>query len=182
MNDYVMCVRAVRGGQFVADVGPTKFLAVPPQNQIPSPSHAISAAAWYKAVRDNAEWTNANGKPRGDILFIVHGYNINGAEVIQRHRRLRDDLAALGFKGIVVSFDWPSDDKALAYLPDRHNAKTTAFKLVSDGISYLSQQQAPTCTINIHVLGHSTGAYVIREAFDDADDAGGLANMAWSVS
>ena len=107
---------------------------------------------------------------------------MNGAEVIQRHRRLRDDLAGLGFKGVVVSFDWPSDDKALAYLPDRHNAKTTAFKLVSDGVSYLSEQQTPNCTINIHVLGHSTGAYVIREAFDDADDAGRLPNAAWSVS
>jgi len=32
--------------------------------------------------------------------------------------------------------------------------------------------------MNIHVLGHSTGAYVLTEAFDDADDTN-LANSAW---
>ena len=94
---------------------------------------------------------------------------------------VKDDLYAQGFKGVVVSFDWPSDDKTLAYLPDWHRAKATAFKLVSDGITYLSKQQTPTCTTNIHVLGHSTGAYVIREAFDDADDTG-LQNSSWNVS
>jgi esterase/lipase superfamily enzyme len=64
---------------------------------------------------------------------------------------------------------------------DRHDAKKTAMQLVSDGVRVLSEQQTPNCTINIHLLGHSTGAYVIREAFDDADDAR-LANNAWAVS
>ena len=180
MKDYLMSVRAVRSGEFVADVGPTKFLIVPP-GQLPSPSNAISASAWYKAVRADAVWTNDKDESRGDILFILHGYNMSEAEVIQRHRWLRHDLVGQGFKGVVVSFDWPSDDKALAYLPDRHKAKDTAFRLVSDGIAYLSEQQTPTCTINVHVLGHSTGAYVIREAFDDADDSG-LPNASWNVS
>jgi esterase/lipase superfamily enzyme len=45
----------------------------------------------------------------------------------------------------------------------------------------LSGAQTPDCTINVHVLGHSTGAYVIREAFDDADDTH-LPNAGWSVS
>jgi hypothetical protein len=103
------------------------------------------------------------------------------SEVMERHRRLKGDLLSLGFKGVVVSFDWPSDDKALAYLPDRHRAKNTALQLVSDGIAYLSENQSPGCTVNIHLLGHSTGAYVIREAFDDADDCA-LKNGAWSVS
>lgn len=83
---------------------------------------------------------------------------------------MKEDLLALGFKGVVVSFDWPSDDKTLAYLSDRHRAKDAAFRLVSDGIAYLSVEQTPTCSINIRVLGHSTGAYVIRKAFGNADD------------
>lgn len=180
MTDYLMSVRAIRNNEFVAIVGPTKFLIIPPDVS-PAPAQAITAAAWYKAVRNEAVWTNAQGDSRGDILFIVHGYNMSEEEVIQRHRRVRDDLLALGFKGVVVSFDWPSDDKTLAYLPDRHNAKATAFKLVSDGITYLSGQQNPLCTINVHLLGHSTGAYVIREAFDDADDTA-LPNASWNVS
>jgi esterase/lipase superfamily enzyme len=180
MSDYVMSVRAVAGRAFVADVGPTSFLEVPPGQQI-SPSQAISAAAWYKAVRAEAVWINSDKEARGDILFVVHGYNNTEREVLQRHQKIKNGLASLGFKGVVVSFDWPSDDKALAYLPDRHRAKASAFKLVSDGIAYLSGQQTPTCTINVHVLGHSTGAYVIREAFDDADDSG-MPNAAWNVS
>ncbi len=180
MDDYVLSVRAVRNGAFVADVGPSKFLVVPP-GQTPAPAQAITPAAWYKAVRAAAAWQNAQGEARGDLLFLVHGYNLSAAEVIQRHRRLKEDLMALGFKGVLVSFDWPSDDKALAYLPDRHRAKKTALRLVTDGIAYLSAQQTPACRINIHVFGHSTGAYVIREAFDDADDQE-LPNMSWTVS
>ncbi|MFZ1493086.1 MAG: alpha/beta hydrolase [Candidatus Competibacter denitrificans] len=180
MEDYVLSVRAVRSGAFVAEVGPSKFLVVP-AGQSPTPAHAVTQAAWYKVVRAAAAWQNHQGEPRGDLLFIVHGYNMNVDDVMQRHRRLKEDLLALGFKGVIVSFDWPSDDKTLAYLPDRHRAKETAFRLVSDGIAYLSAEQTPACTINIHVLGHSTGAYVIREAFDDADDKQ-LANMSWNVS
>jgi hypothetical protein len=180
MSDYVMSVRAVAGGAFVADVGPTRFLQVPTGQPL-TPAQAISAAAWYKAVRAAAVWANSEGEARGDILFVVHGYNNSEIEVMQRHQRIKDGLTSLGFKGAVVSFDWPSDDKALAYLPDRHRAKVSALKLVSDGIAYLSGQQTPSCTINVHVLGHSTGAYVIREAFDDADDSG-MPNAAWNVS
>jgi len=180
MDDYVLSVRAVRNGAFVADVGPSKFLVVPP-GQTPAPAQAIAPAAWYKAVRAAAAWQNAQGEARGDLLFLVHGYNLSVTEVIQRHRRLQEDLMALGFKGVLVSFDWPSDDKALAYLPDRHRAKETAFRLVSDGIAYLSAEQTPSCAVNVHVLGHSTGAYVVREAFDDADDKE-LPNMSWTVS
>lgn len=152
-----------------------------PPGQAPAPAQAITPAAWYQAVRAAAAWQNAQGEARGDLLFLVHGYNLSVAEVIQRHRRLQEDLMALGFKGVLVSFDWPSDDKALAYLPDRHRAKESALRLVSDGIAYLSAQQTPACAINIHVFGHSTGAYVVREAFDDADDRA-LPNPSWTVS
>jgi esterase/lipase superfamily enzyme len=82
---------------------------------------------------------------------------------------------------VIVSFDWPSDDEALAYLADRHRAKETALKLVSDGIAALSRRQTPDCATNIHLLCHSTGAYVVREAFDDADDTA-LKQSSWTVS
>ena len=180
MEDYIMTARAVRSGEFIPEVGPTKYLLVPP-GQTPSPSTTMTAQSWFKAVRAASVWTNDNGNERGDILFIVHGYNTSETEVMERHRRLRDDLVAEGFKGVVVSYDWPSDDKSLAYLPDRHRAKKTALQLVTDGITYLSARQTASCTINVHALGHSTGAYVLREAFDDADDTG-LPNGSWNVS
>lgn len=180
MLDYVMSVRAVRRSAFVAEVGESRFLLVPP-GETPAPSHGIAASAWYKAVLRAAAWQNAGGEARGDLLFILHGYNMSPGEVIDRHRRIRASLEGLGFRGVCVSFDWPSDDKALAYLPDRHRAKRAALSLVRDGIAWLSGRQAPDCTINVHALCHSTGAYVLREAFDDADDTA-LPNGAWSVS
>ncbi|MCW3478555.1 alpha/beta hydrolase [Neisseriaceae bacterium JH1-16] len=120
--DYVMSVRAVRAGRFIADIGPTRFLMVP-GGEDPVPGDAVAAGGWYKAVRNQSLWRNAQDEERGDILFIVHGYNLSESEVIQRHRRLNQDLRALGFLGVVISFDWPCDDKALAYLADRHRAE-----------------------------------------------------------
>lgn len=182
MTDYVLSVRAVRNGQFTADVGPSKFLAVP-ENEMPAPTPAqtMTALAWYKAVRIAGEWKNDAGEPRGDVLFIVHGFNVSADDIMRRHRLLRDDLVALGFKGVLVSFDWPCGTQAAAYLADRHRAKMSALQLASDGIVYLAKAQTPDCTINVHVLGHSMGAYVIREAFDDADDSM-LQNGAWTAS
>ncbi len=182
MVDYVLSTRAVRGGAFALDVGPSKFLAVP-DGEMPQPVAAqlMSRTAWCSAVRKAAEWTNADKQLRGDVLFIVHGFNLSIDDIMVRHRRIRDDLKDLGFKGVVASFDWPSDNSALAYLPDRHRAKKSALQLVSDGITYLSKVQTTECVTNVHLLGHSTGAYVIREACSDADDTN-LENGAWTAS
>jgi hypothetical protein len=178
--DYVMSVRAVKKGVFIADVGSSQFLRVP-LNVDASPSQAGPAAPWYSEVQTAGSWKNDKGEARGDILIIVHGFNMSITEVMDRHRRVKNGLATLGFKGVIVSYDWPSDHQVLAYLPDRHRAKLSALQLVTDGIRHLSKNQTPDCPINVHLLGHSTGAYVIREAFDDADDSQ-LKNSAWTIS
>ena len=180
MPSYVMSVRKASRGKFTAEVGETTYLVVP-DGKDPDPSHAIPSQDWFDKVTKLAQWRNDKGEQRGDLLFSVHGYNMSESEVIERHRLLADGLNDVGSKGLVVSFDWPSDDKALAYLSDRHKAKLTAMRLMSEGIAYLSEKQKPDCPMNIHVLGHSTGAYVLTEAFDDADDTN-LANSAWKVS
>lgn len=179
--DFVMTVRKVSGTQFTGDVASaTSFLEVP-EHTDPSPAQKVAATSWYTDVLAAAAWKNSLGEDRGDILFVVHGYNDSASESMDRHRRIRRGLAANGFRGVVVSFDWPSGSSALAYLPDRHQAKITALRLVTEGISQLSRRQRPDCPTNVHVLGHSTGAYVIREAFDDADDTQ-VKNPGWSVS
>ena len=50
-----------------------------------------------------------------------------------------------------------------------------------DCIKLFASKQTPDCCINVHLLGHSTGAYVIREAFDDADDTE-ISNASWMIS
>lgn len=183
-DQFVMCARNIQKGAFVAEPGPSLYLLVP-EGEVPSPKHAVKdSEQWFNRLRIAATWgkdaRNA-ASDRGDLLVFVHGYNQDQEMVMNRHAQLKRDLTSVGYKGEVLSFDWPSEDMAINYMEDRHDAKITAMQLVTDGIRALSRQQAPNCTINIHLLGHSTGVYVIREAFDDADDAH-LINNSWTVS
>lgn len=187
-EDFIMCARAIKSGKFIPEPGKSLYLKVPSTSQTPLPEHKIGVGEWVKQLRESAVWRSSDNDPddnrakdRGDILVFIHGYNNNQEIVMKRHRQLKKDLVAAGYKGAVMSFDWPSANSALNYLEDRHDAKVTALQLVTDGIRILSREQGPNCMINIHLLGHSTGAYVIREAFDDADDAN-LAQASWMVS
>lgn len=182
-TDFVICTRDTKGNGFVPEPGPTTFLKVKDTAPMPKPSDAAKVDPWLRELFKQAIWgkDSRTGAPRGDILVFVHGYN-NGQDVVmRRQRRLKADLATAGFKGAVVSFDWPSANMTLNYLEDRHDAKTTALRLVDDCIKLFAARQTPDCCINVHLIGHSTGAYVIREAFDDADDTE-ITNSAWMVS
>jgi pimeloyl-ACP methyl ester carboxylesterase len=183
-DDFVICARAVERNKFIAEPGVSRFLSVP-DGELPKPTHAVKRQdVWIKRVRKEAVWGKDSRDPRrerGDVLVFVHGYNNDQDIVMKRHRRLKADLIDAGYMGTVISFDWPSDNKTLNYLEDRHDAKQTAMQLVTDCIRALAKEQTPNCTINVHLLGHSTGAYVIREAFDDADDAN-FTNNSWVVS
>ena len=187
MTDYVVCVRnkkTVAGEKvFGNEPGPTLFLRVP-GDAYPRPSQAIARSAWVAEVLSQAA-TGVNGmtaKPTGDILVFIHGYNSSQETVLKRHRRLAADLRSVGYQGAVVSYDWPSAQSGLNYLEDRDDAKDTARRLRDDCISLFSSQQAAGCEINVHLLGHSTGAYVIRNAFTDADEKTSIKNRPWTVS
>ena len=183
MADYLLTVRRVRKNKFDAEPGRTQFLEVP-GNRLPTPAHAIKQAAWVDAVmtEGHTHSNHSTGQDCGDIAVLVHGYNNDAKSIMWRHRRLKTDLAAAGFKGVLVSFDWPSDDRALNYLEDRSDAKMTALRLVDDCISLLASAQFRGCEYNVHVVAHSTGAYVVREGFDDADDRPAIAGTSWNVS
>lgn len=183
MPDYVITVRNVEGKGFGNEPGKARFLKVS-ERLLPKPQHAVAADDWIREVIQSGTHgiDSASGKERGDILVFIHGYN-NGPQVImQRHRQLKKDLCDNGFKGVVVSFDWPSAEQALNYWEDRGDAKKTAYNLVSDCIVRFARLQSNDCLINVHLLAHSTGAYVVREAFDDADDRSAIANSSWMVS
>ncbi|RMH34276.1 MAG: alpha/beta hydrolase, partial [Nitrospirae bacterium] len=186
-GEYVICVRNVIGvgeaQRFGNEPGPTRWLRVPP-GEYPRPSHHIPKREWVEAVLERAKTgTNPHtGLPTGDILVFIHGYNNSQEIVLQRHRRLEADLREAGYQGAVISFDWPSAQSVLNYLEDRDDAKATARRLRDDGISLFSARQARGCEINVHVLGHSTGAFVIREAFSQADEKRAIKETPWTVS
>ncbi len=181
-SDYVLSVRKRdSAGNYLPEVGEATFLIVPATSLVTDGIAGIDSGAWFSNVIASGTWQNAAGEQRGDILFIVHGYNMDQSEVLDRHRRIKADLLYFGYKGTIVSYDWPSDNKTLAYWEDRHRAMQTAMQLVSNGIAVLSERQTPQCAVNVHVLGHSTGAYVIREGFSDADNTA-LPSQSWMTS
>lgn len=183
--DYVFCVRNTRGGAFGNEPGATHYLNVPDGSLDVSPAHkAASKRAWVDEVTQ-AAINGQNPVTRsltGDILFYVHGFNTSQMVMLERHRLLKTGLAAAGWDGVVVSFDWPAATSALNYLEDRSDAKKTALRLVDEGIASFARIQRPECEINMHILAHSMGAFVVREAFDDADDRPAVATHSWSVS
>jgi esterase/lipase superfamily enzyme len=139
---------------------------------------------WVRAVMGQMTASHdLTGVTRRDLLVFIHGYDNEPPIVLKRQRVLKQGLTSAGFTGTVISFDWPSGDIALSYLPDREKAKQTAMALVSDCIElFLRTQVVTDCDVNVHILAHSTGAYVVREAFDDADDRAFQSSFNWTVS
>ena len=183
MPDYIISARTVRKGQFAAEPGPTRFLRVP-SNRTPAPDHGIRRKQWVDDVLalGHTHQDVHTGEDCGDIAVFVHGYNTSPSATAKRHRQLRKKLEGAGYRGALVSFDWPSDDRAINYLEDRSDAKLTALRLVDDCVSLLAATQYRGCRINLHVVAHSMGSFVVREAFDDADDRPPIAERNWNVS
>lgn len=183
MPDYLITTRKLHRGAFAAEPGPTRFLKIAAAAS-PDPGQAIKRKSWLAEVLSLARTHEdpRTGEDCGDIVVFVHGYNTTPVASIERHRVFHAGLANAGFKGAFVSFDWPSDNRAINYLEDRSDAKMTALTLVDDCISLLAATQYRDCKINLHVVAHSMGAYLVREAFDDADDRPAIANSNWTVS
>lgn len=185
--EHIICVRniiKVEGkNKFGNEPGDTTFLSTPDDVEI-DPSQSISRTKWVKAIIEDATHSTneATGKPTGDILVFIHGYNSGQEIILKRHKKLKSDLKQTGYMGVVISFDWPSAQHALNYLEDRDDAKDTSRRLRDDCISLFSSQQVQGCEINVHLLGHSTGAYVIRQAFTDADEKTIIRDKPWTVS
>jgi esterase/lipase superfamily enzyme len=186
--DYLITTRAIKDGKFVPLVGSTRYLRVPSRIAIPTPEmaapNARDQALWVKEVRDLADGDpNQNSiSIAGDILVFIHGYNNDLDIIMKRQRQLAKDLKAEGWKGVVIGFDWPSDNETLGYWEDRSRAAEVAVELVSNGVLVLAQGQKNGCITNVHLLCHSTGAYVAMEAFAQAEKNGKLFKSDWRVS
>jgi pimeloyl-ACP methyl ester carboxylesterase len=182
MSDYVICARNIKGGKFASEPAPSTYLAID-GDAAPRPvkEQTLSSATWAKRVIA-AGRVGVPKNQQGNILVFVHGFNNDQDVIMQRHRRLRDDLQAAQFRGVVVSFDWPSGNVGAFYLEDLVDANHSALNLVKDGILLLAGLQQPDCPVNIHILAHSMGAYVTREAFTAADDADDLTGKTWRVN
>lgn len=173
MNDLIICTQSIKKGRFTNEPGSTTYLSVPANANTFLPEHKISLSEFVKTL--------VNEKQE-DIVVFIHGYNTEDDLVLTRHRTLKEGLRKKGFTGDVVTFAWPSGKNPLLYLEDRHDAKKTAMELVNSCIRLLVHQQNKDCTINVHLIAHSTGAYIVKEAFDDSETTRQTAESNWVVS
>jgi esterase/lipase superfamily enzyme len=188
-NTFLICTRHVgEDGEFLPEPGDTKFLKVPLSKNRYSNADAISRNVWQARVIAAADGVEDEiTGSTGDVLFFVHGYNNDIETVLWRTRAVQNSLSAQGWKGLVVGFDWPSDNSTLNYLEDRYDASQVAQRLVDDALQIIVDAQFPAdpkvspCTINVHLLGHSTGAFVIMEAFSNAAKKGALFKKSWRI-
>jgi esterase/lipase superfamily enzyme len=130
MSDYIMTLRNVPGDDVKPTPSGTVYLKLDDNDpKLATPARAMARNAWVADIRaQTLKQTDATGIKRGDVLVFIHGYNNTADLVLQRHRLIKKNLAYYGFLGTVISFDWPSGDIALAYLPDRQEAKKNGIR------------------------------------------------------
>lgn len=177
--DYFFTVRGRSGNGYSDRLGPARYLAADPNVGALTREAEIPRTQWFKDVEAEAGTTETEN---GHIVFFVHGFNTDQWDMLERHRKIRAGLEAHGYRGCVVSFDWPSNGSVLGYSADRRDARLAADKLFTDGIALVSRAQRADCKVNIHVLAHSMGCFLLREAFDYADDSHATAQKSWTVS
>ena len=188
---YLISARKITKGHFVGEPGDICYIKTGAPDKDYSrkdikdyvPNDSIAGSDWFDQVGKlaNSSPNPFSTSPKGDVLVFVHGYNNDIKSVLWRQWRLQEDLNTEGWRGIVVGFDWPSEDSTLNYLEDRSDAAQVASLLVTKGIMRLAAGQKIGCETNVHLLGHSTGAYVIMEAFAQAEKNGGLFKQPWRV-
>ncbi|MBY0267747.1 MAG: alpha/beta fold hydrolase [Burkholderiales bacterium] len=182
MPNYILSARAVSKGAFVPEPGKPLFLEVPEEKPITTgiSKFKIKGHQWLERVQTTADArAGRRASEAGDVLVFVHGYNHSLDEIRQRHEMLQADLAAEGWRGLVVSFDWPNDPER--DFDDRTDAAEIANYLVTSGLGLIIKGQNRGCQTNVHLLGHSTGAFVIMEAFAAAEKKAEFYKNDWRI-
>ena len=164
MTEFMITLRNADGSD---GVGPARYItfddAAGPETDFPVTNDWVTAL-----LGDFPKAPGLQGGvkvPTGDILFLVHGFNVSHDAAKAFHMQCVAGLAAAGWTGQLISYDWPSDGLVFAYLADRVDARAAASALVTSGIALLEQTQQQNCTINVHVLAHSMGGFVVQQAF-----------------
>ncbi|HEY2708013.1 MAG TPA: alpha/beta hydrolase [Caulobacteraceae bacterium] len=175
MVSYMISLRAI---------GDDSALATQPRylelDEAGNPSD-LDRDAWRKAV---LAWfpKNALNQPSGDLLFFVHGFNVGFASACKDHRDYYASLGQNGWKGLLVSFDWPSHGEVLQYYGDRSLARRSANELIDSALALFVETLTPDCDIKVSVMAHSMGAQVVELAFTWAHQDTKTNKKAWNLS
>lgn len=105
--------------------------------------------------------------PRQAFVF-VHGFNVSFDDALFRAAQISHDM---GFDGLPLVYSWPSAGRAEAYELDRSRASASSENLVE----FLNLVAASSGAETIHLISHSTGAFVLIEALKQISRAGATA-------
>jgi esterase/lipase superfamily enzyme len=176
MMQFMITLRDVVGQRFDGHLAPVfRYLAIP-SGATPSPAHEIDQKLWVGQVMTTFRAAEVN-----DLVFFVHGYNQGIDDVAAQQGMIIDGLARAGLSCTVIAFDWPSTKDTFTYLPQVDVAKVSAISLVNAAIRPFLATQTDDCKIAVHAICHSMGAFLLREAFDHADD-GLTTGSDWAVN
>jgi len=174
MKNYILTTRNIDTDKasFGNIHSSASYLAVQDSKLKPAPSDVRpNFQTWATEIITDLKKKAGRNPVSLDVVFYVHGYNTSSEEALKRQRLIEKRLIQSGFTSTVIGFDWPSADIAVMYETDRLEAMRTAAELVTAGIAEFVKYSRPDCTVNLHIVAHSMGAYVVREAFRQADKA-----------
>jgi pimeloyl-ACP methyl ester carboxylesterase len=111
-----------------------------------------------RAAMDPQQWLNHI--PDTSVLVFVHGFGNDSCKIIERHNTIKPHVPP----GVTLaSFDWPSGNPGFsAYQNDKLNAASSAPYFIANCLKVLFRKFPPG---NVHLFGHSMGAYVIEQVF-----------------
>jgi pimeloyl-ACP methyl ester carboxylesterase len=193
-TSFIVTARDVsKNGSFGTEPGELQFLLLKSGSEDYSPADAIASKRWRAALIKAADGIEdeITGKT-GNVLIFLHGYNNDRRMVLWRTRILQSMLNEAGWNGVVIAFDWPSDNSTLGYLEDRNDAAQVADTIVTQLLPLLVPieretvngnvlDQDPECKVDVHMIAHSTGAFVAIEAFARAQNVGKLFKSEWRI-
>ena len=109
------------------------------------------------------EGIKKNGMAKAAVY--IHGYNNDFKDAIEELSEIGTNLQEhADYDGLVIGFTWPSEGQTFAYIEDRDDAResVTGFVNLMHLIKEL-RMPAEECWIDLSMLVHSMGNYVLRE-------------------
>ena len=97
---------------------------------------------------------------QSDILIFIHGFNVTFEDAIKRTAQISYDLE---FKGIPLTYSWPSVGSVSAYGRDGDSVIYTNGHL----ITFLTEVLKNRGDANVHVLAHSMGTRALTNALKE---------------
>jgi esterase/lipase superfamily enzyme len=147
-------------GQFgttVAQGGALTFLSAPATNPT-TWTVASSQETWVQQVQADIQ------RCGGPATVFVHGYGVTYSDATSVFPTYFSNIVGAGYPGVLIGFDWPSDDIGIWQPTAFQNAKAKGAQTGQLSFPLLAtvlQQIKGTSALALSVICHSMGNYVM---------------------